>query len=221
MQKRMGTSVRGETSKCAASRLRVALFSVIAIFLVAAPSAQATFHLIKVREVHPGQSDDSYVELQMFAAGQSVLSGHSLTLYNSSGSLVHTSTFSSSVAHSGESADRLDRRHRRAVDVRRGPGSPRRGLSIPAAGGAACWNAGGIPADCVAWGNFSGQAALQTATGTSVASPASPSGITAGKAIRRKISPGCPTLLEEADDSDDSATDFEEVARHRAMTAAR
>ncbi len=86
------------------------------------------------------------------------------------------------------------------------------GLSIPAAGGAVCWNAGGIPADCVAWGNFNGQVALQAATGTSVGSPASPSGITAGKAIRRKISPGCPTLLEEADDSDDSATDFEEVS---------
>ena len=71
--------------------------------------------------------------------------------------------------------------------------------------------AGGIPADCVAWGNFSGGAALQTATGTSAGTPVSPGGITAGKAIRRSIAPGCPTLLEAADDSNDSATDFAEV----------
>ena len=34
------------------------------------------------------------------------------------------------------------------------------GLAISAAGGAVCWNAGGIPADCVAWGNFSGHAMM-------------------------------------------------------------
>ncbi len=212
MQKRMGTSIRGEAPRRVASRLRSALLCVGAVFLLAAPSAQATFHLIKVREVHPGQSDDSYVELQMFAAGQSLLSGHSLTLYNSSGSLVHTSTFSSSVAHSADQQTVLigDSAVQSTFGV--APDLLDAGLSIPAAGGAACWNAGGIPADCVAWGNFSGQAALQTATGTSVGSPASPGGIAAGKAIRRKISPGCPTLLEEADDSNDSAADFEEVA---------
>jgi hypothetical protein len=211
MQKRMGTSIRGEAPRRAASRLRIALLCVGAIFLFAVPSAQATFHLIKVREVHPGQSDDSYVELQMYAAGQSLLGGHSLTLYNSSGSLVHTSTFSSSAAHSANQQTVLigDTAVQSTFGV--APDLLDAGLSIPAAGGAACWNAGGIPADCVAWGNFSGQAALQTATGTSVGFPASPDGIAAGKAIRRKISPGCPILLEEADDTNDSADDFEEA----------
>jgi len=211
MHKRMGTSIRGEAPRRAASKLRFALLCAGAVFLFAAPSAQATFHLIKVREVHPGPDDDSYVELQMFAAGQSMLSGHSLTLYNSSGSLVHTSTFSSSVANSANQQTVLigDTAVQSTFGV--APDLLDAGLSIPAAGGAVCWNAGGIPADCVAWGNFSGQAALQTATGTSVGSPASPGGIAAGKAIRRKISPGCPTLLEEADDTNDSAGDFEEV----------
>jgi len=212
MQKRMGTSIRGETSSRAASGLCIALLFVIAAFLVVAPSAQATFHLIKVREVHPGQSDDSYVELQMYAAGQSLLGGHSLTLYNSSGSLVHTSTFSSSVAHSANQQTVLvgDSSVQSAFGMT--PDLIDAGLSIPSAGGAVCWNAGGIPADCVAWGNFSGQAALQTATGTGVGSPASPGGIAAGKAIRRKISPGCPTFLEDADDTNASAGDFEEGA---------
>ncbi len=196
----------------AAGRLRVTLLLALALaFLVAAPSAQATFHLIKVREVHPGGSDDSYVELQMFAAGQSLLGGHSLTLYDSSGGLVHTSTFAGSVAHSANQQTVLVGDTAVQSDFGVTPDLVDSGLTIPAAGGAVCWNAGGIPADCVAWGSFSGGAALQAATGTSVGNPASPSGITAGKAIRRKISPGCPTLLEESDDTNDSAADFEEV----------
>lgn len=178
--------------------------------LTAAP-AQATFHLIKVREVHPGSNDDSYVELQMFAAGQSLLSGHSMTLYDASGSLVHSSTFTSSVPNSANQQTVLvgDTGVQGAFGV--APDLVDSGLAISASGGAACWNAGGIPADCVAWGNFSGGAALQLTTGTTVGSPVSPGGITAGKAIRRTIEPGCPTLLEESDDSDDSATDFSEV----------
>ena len=37
--------------------------------MIAAPAAQATFHLMnEVREVYPGTGDDSYVELQMYAA---------------------------------------------------------------------------------------------------------------------------------------------------------
>ena len=85
-------------------------------------------------------------------------------------------------------------------------------LSIPAAGGAVCWNAGGFPSDCVAWGNFTGGAGFEAATGTSVGSPVSPGGITAGMAIRRKITPGCATFLENADDTNVSATDFDEVS---------
>jgi hypothetical protein len=165
MQKRMGRPIRGEASRRARSGLSIALLSVIAVFFFAAPSAQATFHLIKVREVHPGQSDDSYVELQMFASGQSMLGGHSLTLYGPSGGLVHTSTFAGAIARSANQQTVLigDTAAQSTFGV--APDLLDSGLSIPASGGAVCWNAGGIPADCVAWGDFSGQAALQTATG--------------------------------------------------------
>ena len=179
--------------------------------LVAAPAAQATFHLIKVREVYAGTADDSYVELQMFAAGQSLLGGHSLTLYNASGALSHTSTFSAGVARSENQQTVLVGDSGVQAKFGIAPDLVDPGLAVPAAGGAVCWNAGGIPADCVAWGNFSGAAALQTATGTSAGSPVSPGGITAGKAIRRSIAPGCPTLLEESDDTNVSSTDFNEV----------
>jgi len=179
--------------------------------MLLAPAAQASFHLIKVREVYPSAGQDSYVELQMYAGGQTFLSGHSMTLYNAAGSLVHSSTFATGIANGLNQATVLIGDSGVQATFGVAPDLLDSNLSIPAAGGAACWNAGGLPADCVAWGNFSGGAALQTATGTTVGSPVSPGGVTAGKAIRRTIEPGCPTLLEESDDSNASATDFAEV----------
>lgn len=189
----------------------MAIVGAAAFGLLFAPAAQATFHLIKVRELYAGQENDSYVELQMFASGQSFLSGHSLTQYDASGTLVHKSTFAKGVTNSANQSTILigDTEVQSKFGV--APDLVDSELSLPAAGGAVCWNAGGLPADCVAWGNFKGGGAFETATGTSAGSPASPSGITAGKAIRRTIEPGCPTLLEESDDSDDSAIDFSEV----------
>jgi hypothetical protein len=187
------------------------LAAALVAVLAAAPAAQATFHLIKVREVYSGSADDSYVELQMYASGQTFLANHAMTVYDASGALVHSSKFASSVANGQNQATVLI--GDTGVEAKFGvaPDLVDSGLAIPAAGGAACWNAGGIPADCVAWGNFSGASALQTATGTTVGSPASPGGITAGKAIRRTIAPGCSTLLEDSDDANASATDFAEV----------
>jgi len=213
MQKHMGVQRRGWGKTNAVrwrARLCLPLLAISLLLLIAAP-AQATFHLIKVREVYPGSNDDSYVELQMFAGGQNFLSGHSMKLYNAAGALIHTSTFSSTVPNSANQQTVLvgDTKVQQTFGV--APDLLDEGLAVPAAGGAACWNAGGIPADCVAWGNFNGAGALQAATGTSAGAPASPSGISVGKAIRRTIEPGCPTLLEESDDSDVSATDFAEV----------
>lgn len=188
------------------------LFLVMAgALLAAAPAAQATFHLIQVREVYAGNNDDSYVELQMYAAGQSLLGGHAVTIYNSSGTLIHSASFAGGVAQGDNQRTALigDSGTEAKFGVK--PDQVDSGLAVVASGGAACWNAGGFPADCVAWGNFNGAAALQTATGTSAGSPVAPGGITAGKAIRRSIAPGCPTLLEESDDTNVSATDFSEV----------
>jgi hypothetical protein len=193
-------------------RLLLPFLATALALLVAAPAAQATFHLIDVREVYAGSNNDSYVELQMFAAGQNLIGGHSMTLYNAAGALAHTSTFSGTAAKSENQRTLLigDSGVEAAFGMKPDLVDP--DLAVPAAGGAACWNALGIPADCVAWGNFSGAAALQSATGTSAGTPVSATGITAGKAIRRTIEPGCPTLLEESDDSNVSSVDFKEVA---------
>jgi len=213
MQKQMGLQRRGWGKTRAVrwrARLCLPLLATSLLLLIAAP-AQATFHLIKVREVHPSAGDDSYVELQMFAGGQNFLTTHSMTVYNSAGSLVHSSTFASGVAKAENQRTVLigDTGVQASFGV--APDLVDSALSIPAAGGAVCWNAGGLPADCVAWGNFTGAAALQSSAGTAVGTPAAASGITAGKALRRSIAPGCPTLLEESDDSDNSAADFAEV----------
>jgi hypothetical protein len=187
------------------------LGTALAAVLLAAPAAQATFHLIKVREVYPGSADDSYVELQMYASGQTFLTNHAMTVYDSSGTLVHSSKFAAGVTSGTNQATVLIGDSNVQAEFGVAPDLVDPTLTIPAAGGAACWNAGGVPADCVAWGNFSGGAALQTATGATVGFPVSPGGITAGKAIRRTIEPGCSTLLEDSDDSNNSAADFAEV----------
>jgi hypothetical protein len=187
------------------------LTAALVAVLAAAPAAQATFHLIKVREVYAGSSNDSYVELQMYAAGETFLTNHAMTVYDASGALVHSSKFISGVANGQNQAMVLIGDTGVQAKFGVAPDLVDAELAIPAAGGAACWNAGGIPADCVAWGNFSGGSALQTATGTTVGSPASAGGITAGKAIRRAIQPGCSTLLEDSDDTNNSATDFAEA----------
>jgi hypothetical protein len=186
-----------------------------ACLLAVAPAAQATFHEIKVREVYPGSNSDSYVELQMYAAGQTFLEGHSVTLYDSSGALVHTSTFPtpSGISNGASQATVLigDTNVQATFGV--APDLVDSGLNIPAAGGAACWIAGTLNADCVSWGSFPHPApTFESATATSAGAPVSAGGIAAGKAIRRKITPGCSTLLEASDDTNDSATDFEEVS---------
>jgi hypothetical protein len=59
-----------------------------------------------------------------------------------------------------------------------------------------------VPLDCVSWGAFPNTPGVLAGTN------AAPGGIPIGQSLTRSIAPGCPTLLEDADDTDDSATDF-------------
>jgi hypothetical protein len=165
-------------------------------------SASAAFHLMKVREVYPSSSiaaDDGYVELQMLAPGQNAVAGHDVTTYDSTGGLIRTAIMGTSVAQGANQATIL-------IGEENAAGSPDfvdDALDIPRSGGAVCFS-DATPPDCVAWGAFSGS--LPATTGD----PASPSGVSPGKALHRSIAAGCATLLEDADDSDSSATDFSE-----------
>lgn len=186
-------------------RRRRILFAVGMALLAAAVLASpacATFHLIKIREVYPGSAaapDSGYVELQMYSSGQNHVQGHALTVYDAKGSPTGTFTFPADVANAANQQTILigDSGVQAAFGVV--PDLVDAGLALAPGGGAACW-AGTI--DCVSWGAFAGSTASPSGA------PADPLGIPDGMALRRTIAPGCPTLLQASDDSDDSATDF-------------
>lgn len=177
---------------------------VFALLLLAAQPAFATFHEMMIREVYPGSvahPDSEYVELQMWAPGQSLVGGHQIGIYDGSGGALGAATFSHDVS-GGASQSTLVAATPEAeaefgfmADAGLSPG-----LLSPA-GGAVCWES----LDCVSWGSFAGTAKSPTG------SPAAPSGIPDGMALRRTIEPGCATLLERGDDHDNSAADFTAV----------
>lgn len=180
---------------------RVGLLALALTLLVVAP-ASATFHLIQVREVYPGSASSpaaEYVELQMHDSGQQFVSGHILRTFDANGSLVKANVIGSDVANGSNQRTVLfatpeaEAQFGLQVDATLAPSG-----QLDPAGGAVCWEA----LDCVSWGSFG--ASTTPASGP----PADPFGIPEGMALRRSIAPGCPTLLEEADDSNSSATDF-------------
>lgn len=182
----------------------VALAALVAAGVLSwgAASASATFHLMQIREVYPGSvaaPEAKYVELQMWSAGQNLVQGHVLRSYDGTGGVTGTSTFAHDVAGSANQSTLLlatpqaESQFGVAGDASLAPGS------LSPAGGAVCWEA----IDCVSWGSFSGN--LPSPAG----SPASPGGIPDGMALRRSIARGCATLLDPADDNDESAADFQ------------
>jgi len=185
----------GRGSRAFVGALGAALFAL----LLGAAGAAANFHLMKIREVSTGSSTDtSYVELQMWAAGQNFLGGHTIKLYNGTAP-THTFTFPlvpvPAVSNAASQSTIL-------VGDSNAPGDPDftdAGFVLNAAAGAACFDS--IPVDCVAWGTGT-SASLPGAAG----SPAS--ALSSGMALRRTIAPGCSTFLESSDDTDSSAADF-------------
>jgi hypothetical protein len=186
-------------------RLR-ALWSTALVFLasltIAPGPAFATFHLVQIREVYPGSTitpEAEYVELQMWASGQNLVAGHIVRSYDGEGKVTGTSSFTHDVSASANQSTLLlatpqvEAQFGVAADASLAPGS------LAPAGGAVCWET----IDCVAWGNFSGT--LPSPAG----SPVAPEGIPDGMAIRRSIGRNCATLLDPADDSNDSAADFQ------------
>ncbi len=162
--------------------------------------AQASFHLMKVREVatNPAGPNSSYIELQMYAPGQNLVNGHAVTFYTATGTLLASFALTSNVANS-------DTQRTILIGDTATAGTPdftydqlSDAIQTYGPGGAACWDT----VDCVSWGNFSGAGALPSPVGTPA--PA----ITDGSALVRSIAPGCATLLESTDDTDTSSADF-------------
>jgi hypothetical protein len=189
-------------------RLAPALVVALAALVLGVPSASATFHLMQIREVYPGSlahPESEYVELQMWAPGQNQVAnakpgeGKALHLYNAAGTEVAKAEFPADVANAGNQATLVLATPLADSDFHIVPDA-----ELPAAdtldpsGGKVCW----VNIDCVTWGNYTGSSGQPSPTGTPA--PAIPNEM----ALRRSIQPGCPTLLEQSDDHDNSASDF-------------
>jgi hypothetical protein len=223
MHKRMGAQDRGEGGTLGIgrrARFALPLLAGVLVLLAAAP-AQASFHLMKVREVYPA-GDSSYVELQMFSAGEYLVAGHHLVAYNADGSVANDFTLPSNVSAASPSNSTIliaDSGYASAFPGGPAPDEVDTGLNLSAGAGAVCWT-DGSPPDCVSWGAFTGPFPAHVPALTA-GGPASPSGVTAGKALRRSIAAGCPTFLEAEDDTDSSLADFsEQTPNPRSNTSA-
>jgi hypothetical protein len=211
----MGAQLEGDRApRVSTALLRRALLASLAaaVFLMTPTRAGAAFHEISIREVYPGDANNaSYVMLQMWSSGQQFVAGHHVVSYGPTGNVINNFTFASGVTN-GDNQDTIllaDTGYGSVFTGKPAPDAASAGLNLPPAGGAVCWTEGSPP-DCVAWGNFTGPLPSPS---LKVGSPASPSGVTAGKALRRSIANGCSTLLDPppTDDSDNSVADFAEV----------
>jgi hypothetical protein len=173
-----------------ARRLTLIALSIAVLAGLAAAPAQASFHLMKIREVFAGPGS-AYVELQMYASGQNFVAGHSVRVYDGEGNEVAV-PFPANVARGDSQSTLLVATAGTAADAVLPDGA------IKAAGGAVCFD----DLDCVSWGNFTG--ALKIAGPAGTPAPAIPDGL----ALQRMIGRGCATALDSADDSNDSAADF-------------
>jgi cysteine-rich repeat protein len=175
----------------------------LALAMIASP-AFANFHLMKVVEVFPGTAaspNAQYIVLQMYFGGQNVLHDHSLTVFDASGTLVATLTFPSMPLSlpNGATQDKVlisttqaQTFFSLAPDLVMGP-------VLPVSGGKVCFET----VDCVSWGNYTGSN-IGVGTPYNVAL-----GLVSGQAAKRRLDiSGGATLLEDLDDTNNSANDF-------------
>lgn len=186
-------------------RRALSVLSAVVVMSVTA-KASAAFHVMKVVEVFagsPAAPDAHYVQLQMYAAGQNVVGGHFIKVYDAAGNEIVASrfTFGANVANGADQATILV--GTAAVSTSLGV-DPDFTLPQPfaTAGGAVCFEDVATPSaiDCFSWGTFAG------AAGDSSVSPLA---AFSGLAAKRKIDSGASAaLLEEADDGNNNALDF-------------
>ena len=163
---------------------------------------------MKIREVFAGangQPAAQFVELQMHASGQNVVGGKQIVVYDSAGAVIDTFTFPTNVANSANQSSILIATAAATTFFGVTPDLTITPV-IPAAGGKVCFirPAPLLVVDCVSWGSYSGS---NVGTGA----PFNPAGgLVSGWSALRDISGGTsPTLLQAADDTGDSAADFD------------
>jgi Ca2+-binding RTX toxin-like protein len=197
------------TAKVRLTALGIAASLVVCGSLALASGASAAFHLTKIREISgdSGGNNTSYVELQMYAAGQTQIVGHDIVCYDATGAITDTFPITNpdaTILNGGNQRTVLigDSNVLGGRDLRFNPDSC---LGSPDPAGAICF----ATIDCVSWGGagFTGTANLPDR--------ATPFGGTLpfDTALRRRIGRGCTNLLEAVDDTNNSAANFTDVAR--------
>jgi hypothetical protein len=167
-----------------------------------APAASADFHFMKIREVALNLgTDNAYIELQMYAPGQTNVGSHSVTLLLPDGNTLSSFEIPpGSTVPNGENQRTIligdtgvagtDFTYSALWDAAQTYGS----------GGAACFDS----VDCVSWGGYTGGTPPDVSSPTGNPAPAIPN----GSSLERTIAPNCATLLENADDTNNSLADF-------------
>ena len=166
-----------------------------------------SFHLVKVKEVYPGSDaapNAQYIVLQMPAAGENLVSGKQVRVFDTAGTLVSTFTFAANMPIGTDQSTILVATTE-AQTFFNVTGNLTMTATLPALGGKVCFfdplGLGDI--DCAAWGGYAG-----SPTGVGVPENA-PVGLMRGTAMRRRLDICLsPTNLDLCDDTDDSANDF-------------
>jgi hypothetical protein len=196
------------------TRIAFAASLAAAVSFALVSTASADFHLNKIRQIKgegPASVDTSYIELQMYAPGQNLVSGHHITVWDHDALVLGNPTPIMDFTLSGPNPAFSDNQRTILIGDTAVPGrdftldlstvlsNQAGGTEPPWLGGAACFDT----VDCVSWGpNFTGANNLPDKT--------TPNGsaLPATYSFQRKISAGCPTLLEDIDDTNNAQNDF-------------
>jgi RTX calcium-binding nonapeptide repeat (4 copies) len=195
------------------SRIAAVMTLAAAASLAVVGSAGA-FELNKIRQIsgEGGASPDtSYIQLQMYAPGQNLVSGHNITIWDQDALLLGLPQPIATLPLSGPNPPNAENQRTILIGDTAVAGRDfTLDLSVylstlsggpdpkPYLAGAACFDT----IDCVSWGTFTGAANLPDKT--------TPNGsvLPATFSLQRTIAPGCPTLLEAGDDTNSAQTDF-------------
>lgn len=186
------------------------LTTVIAAAALWPTPAAASFHFIKITEVLAGtaaEPDAHFVELQMYSGGQNQVATHSVVVYDAAGVQQATFTFTGNVANGADQSYLLlatpeaEAALGVEADLEMTP-------VIASEGGKVCWEPA-LMIDCVSWGAYTAGGTDQggNATGTPFNQA---TGLLPGQSMTRKTAGGeRANKLDEEDDTNDSAADFE------------
>jgi cysteine-rich repeat protein len=175
----------------------------IMVGLALAMPAQASVQL-KVTEVFPGtvgSPSAQYIVLQMYGAGQNLVNGQTVRVFNSAGAVIGTYTFTANVAI-GTNQSRILIATTEATTLFGITRDLAMTAAIPLAGGKVCFDNANL--DCVAWGNYS---PVDPTVGTPFSIPTCyGGGLRQGQALSRSLKGN--STLEAGDDTDVSIDDF-------------